>query len=247
MPATLEETGKASKRAKIKISTSSKTRTIVANGIANHSTGAFPNKGNPHKIESQRYRYKVPLKPKPTGKFTPQGRQPFGIAINGVPFDPGTAEYWNGNRNSPWRYEALSGKIDLGEDEHHAHVQPTGTYHYHGIPNGLIAKLIGNNKKMVLVGWAADGFPIYAQWGLVNPKKPNKGVKKMTSSQAREILIKPTGNLGQRQNSQREHTITTSPRASGLSLDSTKGPPTRASSAKDHSTAETTRKTTPWR
>ena len=51
-------------------------------------------------------------------------RQPFGIALNGVLFDPGTAEFFQRDRSSKWNYEALSGAVRLGLDQNHAHVQP---------------------------------------------------------------------------------------------------------------------------
>ena len=38
--------------------------------------------------------------------------------------DPGTAEFWNGDRRSNWNYEALGGAVPLVINEHHAHVQP---------------------------------------------------------------------------------------------------------------------------
>jgi hypothetical protein len=44
-------------------------------------------------------------------------------------------------------------------------VQPNGAYHYHGIPNALLARLSNGKPAMVLLGWAADGFPIYGPWG----------------------------------------------------------------------------------
>ena len=54
---------------------------------------------------------------------------------------------------------------DGGLDDHHAHVQPTGAYHYHGLPTGLIEHLRKekDDNKMLLIGYAADGFPIYDQ------------------------------------------------------------------------------------
>ena len=85
------------------------------------------------------------------------------MALNGVPFEPGTGEFWNGQREW-WNYEAKSGFINLGLDQNNAHVQPTGAYHYHGLPIGLMAKLGGEGKKMLLVGYAADGFPIYTSY-----------------------------------------------------------------------------------
>lgn len=95
-----------------------------------------------------------------------------GVALNGVPLDPGTAEFWDPDgrnnrshdRSSGWNYDALSGKIDLGLDSSNAHVQPNGAYHYHGLPVDLIEirKEAQSAPAMVLVGYAGDGFPIYA-------------------------------------------------------------------------------------
>jgi hypothetical protein len=134
-------------------------RLIEANGLPDHEHGTFPNRRNPNRIAPQRYSFRVPLDPQPLDRPVPL-RGLFGVAINGVVFDPGTAEYWRGDRR--WNYEALGGSIDLGVDSSHAHVQPGGIYHYHGIPTGLIDKQGGNDKQMVLLGYAADGFPIFA-------------------------------------------------------------------------------------
>lgn len=95
-------------------------------------------------------------------------RQPFGVAINGIPFDPATAECYGqsrGARPSPaascdWNEEAIVGKSGrLGLDSSQAHVQPNGAYHYHGMPYGLINQ-ITNKADLILVGYAADGFDI---------------------------------------------------------------------------------------
>ena len=55
--------------------------------------------------------------------------------------DPGTIEYWNGDRAANWNYEALGGAVPLGVDENMAHVQPNGGYHYHGLPAQLLQDL----------------------------------------------------------------------------------------------------------
>ena len=55
------------------------------------------------------------------------------------------------------REEAIvNGKGQLGLDQNNAHVQPTGTYHYHGVPHGLLDVL--PRGDLVHVGYAADGF-----------------------------------------------------------------------------------------
>jgi hypothetical protein len=65
-----------------------------------------------------------------------------------------------------WTIEALGqNSFDFGLDTNNAHVQPNGAYHYHGIPTGILNNDGATGQKMLLVGWAADGFPIYARWG----------------------------------------------------------------------------------
>ena len=89
---------------------------VSANGIPGHKVGRFPNRGNPHTIEQQTYGFSIPTNQKaakaPVSLHNDSGRgppnTPFGIAINGVLFDPGTAEFFMGNRQADWNYEALS-------------------------------------------------------------------------------------------------------------------------------------------
>lgn len=156
---------------------------ITANGIPDHLVGKFPNKENPHTILPQEYHFEIyfdnskninpePLKDINKNYRGPSGR-PFGVSLNGVLFDPGTAEYWKGNKELGWNYCALGAAIPLGLDEHHAHVQPNGAYHYHGIPTGLLENLGFNSiSHSPLIGWSADGYPVYALNGYNknNPK-----------------------------------------------------------------------------
>jgi hypothetical protein len=169
-------------------------RTIVANGIPQHKTGQFPSRGNPNSISAQSYRYKVPAKPQAAKQTTSVYGQPFGIALNGVPFDPGTAEVWSkqgrtharggAHNGNSWNYDALSGKINLGIDSSNAHVQPSGAYHYHGIPTGLITLRYPPDSPpdMKLVGYAADGFPIYSEFAYKDADDPKSGLSKMKPS-----------------------------------------------------------------
>src|SRR5258706_1736951 len=70
----------------------------------------------------------------------------------------------------------------LGTDASHAHVQPNGAYHYHGIPVALVHVLADGKEKMVIVGWAADGFPIYNTLGHSDPKDAASPLKMLKSS-----------------------------------------------------------------
>ena len=165
---------------RVTITVSGGQRVIEANGWPDHQPGQFPNRGNPNSISEQNYNFHVPLAPKVAATPVSSARWWFGVAINGVPFEPGTAEFWNGERY--WNYEAKGGFINLGLDENNAHVQPHGEYHYHGLPAGLIARLGGDGQKMVLVGWAADGFPIYTAYAHSDLKDSSSPLRKMRSS-----------------------------------------------------------------
>lgn len=161
---------------------------VSADGVPNHETGAFPNSGNPNTISAQDYDFRIDLTPQYTGEAQYQTGLPswFGVAINGVPFEPGTAEYWNNDRNSGWNIDAFAPGVNLGLDLNDAHVQPTGAYHYHGTPNSLV-DLAPHVGESILLGYAADGFPIYYQkhpvsgevlktsWRLKTGSRPNDG------------------------------------------------------------------------
>ena len=170
-------------------------RIIESNGIPNHAPGEFPTKGNPNAVRPLNYHFEVPANPREAKKTTSVERQPFGVAINGIPFDPGTAEYWRRDRDSGWRYDALSGNIDLGIDHSNGHVQPTGAYHYHGIPNGLISTL-DRSKGMILVGYAADGFPVYSEYGYINPMNADSEFVKVKPGYTLKPGQRPNGPLG---------------------------------------------------
>jgi hypothetical protein len=145
----------------VKITEEGGLRRIRSNGLPDHVPGQFPNAHNPNTIRAQDYNFTVPLKPEKLAEAAPFRMQPFGVAVNGVVFDPFAAEWWRGDPSSGWQYEPQSGAIDLGLDDSNAHVQPNGAYHYHGIPHGLLKRLSQGGKRMTLLGWAADGFPIY--------------------------------------------------------------------------------------
>ena len=157
-------------------------RVIKSNGWPDHAPGAFPRRGNPNTATPQHYSFRVPVKPRAEPEPVRGGGFWWGVALNGVPFEPGTAEAWNNDRQSGWRYEAATGFLNLGLDEHNAHVQPTGAYHYHALPAGLIEKRGGDEKQMLLIGWAADGFPLYSSRAYSDAKDARSALRKMKSS-----------------------------------------------------------------
>ena len=182
-PALVPATEAAPTTPQVSITVEGDQRVIRANGIPNHAVGQFPNRGNPHEIRAQSYVLKVPARPRLAENTTPLGLQDFGIAVNGVPFDPGAAEWFRGQRGSDWQYEALSGAVALGLDANHGHVQPTGAYHYHGLPKTLFEQLGAKaGSHSPIVGWAADGFPIYALYGYTERNDAESPIKVLKSS-----------------------------------------------------------------
>lgn len=164
-------------------------RSISGNGIPDHpvTTGNFATP-----ISSQNIRVNMPIAPKLSNK---QATTIIGYANNSVKFDPATAGSCSSTASStannggcvmaggsgPWILEAIGGAFVFGTDESNAHVQPNGQYHYHGVPEGILNKL-NKGKAMTLVGFAVDGFPIYARYGYVNANDSNSGIKVMTGS-----------------------------------------------------------------
>jgi hypothetical protein len=179
-------------------------RTITSNGIPDHVPGTFPTRGNPNTISAQRYVFRMTTTPAQTGRLTSHGRNWAGVAVNGVPFEPGTAEAWKNDPSTGWHIEgiqpAMHGPV-LGMDANNAHVQPNGAYHYHGVPTGLLAKRAAAagtkvGQTMLLIGWAADGFPIYDFHGYAKPDDATSGLKELHSSWRLKKGERPGGDAG---------------------------------------------------
>ena len=144
------------------------TRTMVTNALPNHKTGEFPRKGNPNTISAQNRTCTFPLNPKYIGN--PQWVREPGVALNGVKFEPGTAEVVVCDTGENYRVEAFQDMINLGLDFNNAHVQPSGAYHYHGTPTSVIENF-DTDKDLIHVGFAHDGFPMY--YSKSNAYKPS--------------------------------------------------------------------------
>ena len=173
-------------------------RIITANSIPNHDVGLFgPVMGslNPNAISPQNESYTIPVNPIEANEFTsllgtsgtdlgPQ--YSFGILFNGVELDPVAAEPFphegmnSSNANWIWNLEALN--VNLGVDCNNAHVQPNGKYHYHGTPTSYLNSLNASSSTMTLIGYAADGFPIYYKYAYSLANNSSSDLSIMTSS-----------------------------------------------------------------
>ena len=62
-----------------------------------------------------------------------------------------------------WRYDPMSPLNNFGTDDHNAHTQPNGAYHYHGDPKALYDQST-TTIESPLIGFAADGHPIFGPY-----------------------------------------------------------------------------------
>lgn len=181
-------------------SISGSTRTITCNNIPDHKVGLFGNVNgaiNPNAISEQSKSYDITTSPieagsfisliQTTGTFPTAGpKYAFGILLNGVKLDPVAAEPFphegamSANANWEWNLEATN--VRIGLDCNNAHVQPTGEYHYHGSPILYLQNINAPSDAMTMIGYAADGFPIYYKYAYQDANDASSSVMEMTPS-----------------------------------------------------------------
>jgi len=66
-------------------------------------------------------------------------------------------------QSAQWNLVPLEYTSMFGVDIHNAHVQPDGSYHYHGNPNAMFDDS-PSGEGSPFIGFAADGFPIYGSY-----------------------------------------------------------------------------------
>ncbi|WP_199915595.1 sulfatase-like hydrolase/transferase [Saccharobesus litoralis] len=174
----------------------------VSNGKCIFNTNAIPNhdfndgsQSFPNQVSEQNDTFEVTTQPAFAGSTTALTlNYDNAILLNGVKVDllaAGCFGIGNGkigcnDVNQPWRYDPMFAANGFNVDSHHAHTQPDGTYHYHGTPNAFYEQ----DKVVVspVVGFAADGFPIYGPYF-----DDNGTVRKATSSYQLKAGNRPSG------------------------------------------------------
>ena len=82
--------------------------------------------------------------------------------------------------NQPWRFDPMFAANGFNIDSHNAHAQPNGEYHYHGTPNAFY-HAENNGSESPVVGFAADGFPIFGPYfndnGTIRKAEPSYHVR----------------------------------------------------------------------
>ena len=127
----------------------------------------------------------ITTSPSTTSSVTPLSLNDNAIMLNGVKLNilsAGCYGVGDGNigcndLNEPFRYDPMGTEGGFGVDEHNAHVQPGGLYHYHASPMALFDT--DGNVESPVIGFASDGYPIYG-----NYFNDNGTVRSATSSYA---------------------------------------------------------------
>jgi hypothetical protein len=101
----------------VSIITANGKRLVTANGMPNHAIGDFPNSHDPVPLRTQKHTLQTPFTPAATEKPVPLAMWLFGIAVNGVPFEP-SGPFWNADGNCGWQFEVLhpANAVALGID-----------------------------------------------------------------------------------------------------------------------------------
>ncbi|HHC73852.1 MAG TPA: YHYH protein, partial [Thiothrix sp.] len=150
----------------------------VANNKCSLKTNEIPNHdfndGNANfvgDVTAQNSTYEVTANPSIANRTTALSLSiDNGLFLNGVKLDLIAAACYNvGNEmdgcfdmSQPWRFDPMSPLTQFGTDSHNAHSQPDGSYHYHGNPNALFTS--DQATLSPVIGFAADGFPIYGSY-----------------------------------------------------------------------------------
>ncbi len=172
--------------------TSGKVLNCYSNNVPDH-TDTY---NSPFTLTASDEEYSMCLYPDTAASFTPLYETTedvgctytytFGISTNGVKYDPSSAEYFEdtgtGENNLDWHVEArYIFSANFGNNG--GHLNPFGEYHYHDVPSDYFANdlSIDGSAHSPIVGWAADGFPIYYKYVFSDPDNISSSITSLAS------------------------------------------------------------------
>lgn len=170
---------------------------VTATGVPAFVTGPFAT-GPVTTALNNNYIIKMPLSPTVATTKTLVGNGTIAAFINGtVAYNAGDAGSYN-NQNK-WHSNAVYFE-NIGFDCAHGHPGPmTSDYHHHQNPSAFNIETVPSSSICniyladglyvpnaathgPLIGFAADGFPIYGAYGYTNPLDSTTPIKRMTPS-----------------------------------------------------------------
>lgn len=111
--------------------------------------------------------YNIQLNPQKNRVITPLDSTVFGVAVNGEPITVDALQFWNDDPTTMWTYTQA------------AHI-PTDLFN-----------MVEKTKHSPIVGYAADGFPIYLYYGFVDEKNIFSGIKEIRSGYQLKSNLRP--------------------------------------------------------
>ena len=152
---------------------------LESNSVPNHDTGEGSARNFVAPVTEISGTFDIPRNPKQQKTPTALDQRSYdAIMLNGVVVDILSAGCYrpNGQRvdkngnvaigcraDEKWLMDPLGPGAGFGADRHNAHTQPNGQYHYHGNPMAMFNDHPGAEGSPV-IGFAADGFPIYGSY-----------------------------------------------------------------------------------
>jgi len=196
---------------------------VRSTGLASYNMGpwyfnAAHTNEFPNLPVNQKLLYRFPRTNGVPATKTVNGGGQIGIFVDGVEmFNSWDAFYWNGTTDTSgagtgyWNRDAY---VNEGTtfDPGYAHQQNTGVYHYHADPIAL-RYLLGDHvdynpatktysedtnpptQHSPILGWVADGFPIYGPYGYANATNAGSGLRRMVSGYVPRNGLNGTDNL----------------------------------------------------
>jgi arylsulfatase A len=166
-------------------------RKVYTNNIPTHEYGPF---GGNNVIAGQDFEYSMCLYPELTTTATEIIEDPlsqqcgggtiFGVSEQGVNYSPFARLYFTNpntaEENLGWHIEA---DFELNMDLNGGHVNNVSRYHYHNIPTDYFNNdlNIDGTSHSPLLGYAADGFPIYYKYLYSDPNDTNSTISTFSS------------------------------------------------------------------
>ena len=109
----------------------------------------------------------------------------FGVSVNGIRYNPNSSEYFQDSSGADvvdWHIEARY-IFNNSFGNNGGHINSKGEYHYHDIPVDYFIDSLGidGNSHSPIVGFAADGLPIYYKYVYQDAYSSTGGVTGLNS------------------------------------------------------------------
>jgi len=179
----------------------------VLNCYSNNYPDHTDSYSSPFTVAASEEQYSMCLYPDTSNVFTPLYETTettvgctyvytFGVGINGVKYDPSSADYFvntsDGSNNIDWHVEArylFSGSFG----NNGGHLNPFGEYHYHDVPLDYFTIDLGISSAAhsPIVGYAADGFPMYYKYVYSDPADNTSSIISLSSGYSLKSGTRP--------------------------------------------------------